>query len=462
VDRTARSHHTTQPARVPLPVEARREVALIFLLFATARIMSVWWFYPLYSEAGSFFLPFAYLQDAGYYPFFDYWLEYPPILAYFVVGLRWVAKAICGAGSVGWERACLTHAVQLASIACELGTMGLLYALVRMLRGHKDAARACWIYAAVFATAFVALSYVDALPVFLMMVAVTFLVCCRPRWAAIAVAAGFMTKVLPIGLLPGVVKGEPRWRWRLAALGIFLVFVGYFAAPFLATGRQWLACCAEATMRRPPWQTVWALLEGRHEFGYVGPAREDQNDAFCARHGVRGGTLSVLRSLPAEVYGPPPVRQTVFYRVASRFARRLDFVGSGGASLPYVAALVVVGLFFLVTFARLPSALPPRRQAVFAAFCMVLVFVVSKGWSPQFVAYLVPLLLVAFPSLEGGLWAALLTVTAYLEMPIWAVHVHGREGLLWADLLLLHVATLARTAILLLVLIRLYPRLFRD
>jgi len=72
---TARSHHTTQPARVPLPVEARREVALIFLLFATARIMSVWWFYPLYSEAGSFFLPFAYLQDAGYYPFFDYWLR---------------------------------------------------------------------------------------------------------------------------------------------------------------------------------------------------------------------------------------------------------------------------------------------------------------------------------------------------------------------------------------------------
>ena len=77
-------------------------------------------------------------------------------------------------------------------------------------------------------------------------------------------------------------------------------------------------------------------------------------------------------------------------------------------------------------------------------------------------AYLVPLLLLAFPAVEGGVWALLLTLTAYLEMPLWAVHVHGRPGLLWADVVLLHVAVLARTAILLLVLVRLYPRLFRD
>lgn len=217
-------------------------------------------------------------------------------------------------------------------------------------------------------------------------------------------------------------------------------------------------------VRRPPWQTVWALLEGRREFGYVGPSREDQNEAFFARYGVRGGTVSVLRSLPAEVYGPPAVRRTVFYRVASRFARRLDFIASepGSAGWVYLAALGVAGLFFLVTFARLPSALPPRRQVAFAAFSMFLLFFVAKGWSPQFVAYLVPLLLLAFPALEGGMWSVLLTVAAYLEMPLWAVHVHGREGLLWADVTLLHVATLARTAILLLVIARVYPRLFRD
>ena len=38
-----------------------------------------------------FFFPFAWLQTRGYYPFLDYWLEYPPVLAYPMVGLRWLS-----------------------------------------------------------------------------------------------------------------------------------------------------------------------------------------------------------------------------------------------------------------------------------------------------------------------------------------------------------------------------------
>ena len=462
-----KSHHTTQPARTPLPREARRELALIFALFITMRLMCVWWFRPLYSEAAGFFLPFAYLQDAGYYPFFDYWLEYPPVLAYFIVALRAIAVAICGRGSVAWQALCLTRIVQIGSIACETGALALLYAMAKMLRGHKSAARACWIYIALFSTAFVTLSYLDALPVLLMLAAIVFAVYSRPMWAALTVAAGFMTKVFPIGILPTVLKCEARWRWRLAPLGVFLLFVAYFAAPFAVTGSHWLACSAESTVRRPGWQTVWALIEGRSEFGYVGPRRVDQTPRFFEpeRHGIVPGTAALLKALPLDVYGPPPVRRTVFYRVASRFARKLDFLGAGPqgpARWIYGAAGIAVALFFLVTSARLPAALPPRRRLTYAAFTMFLLFFYAKGWSPQFVAYLIPLLLIAFPETEAGLWCLLLTVVAFIEMPLWAVHLHGHAGMAVADRLVLQATVIARTALLLVIITRLYRRLWND
>jgi hypothetical protein len=123
---------------------------------------------------------------------------------------------------------------------------------------------------------------------------------------------------------------------------------------------------------------------------------------------------------------------------------------------------IVLGLFYLITLARLPSALPPRRRLYLAAFTMVLLFFYAKGWSPQFVLYLIPLVLITFPVAEGGLWALVLTVLTFLEMPVWTMFVHGRPGMLVAESLLLHATVIARTLVFLVIAARLYPRLFRD
>ena len=93
---------------------------------------------------------------------------------------------------------------------------------------------------------------------------------------------------------------------------------------------------------------------------------------------------------------------------------------------------------------------------------MFALFLCAKGWSPQFIAYLVPLLLIAFPLGEAGLWALLLTVIAFLEMPVWTAFVHGHPGMAAADVLLLQATVYARTVLLLVVTARLYPRMFRD
>jgi len=500
-----KQHYTTQSVETPLPREVRHEIALLFGLFVSFRLMSIWWFQPGYVEVKGFFLPFAYLQDIGYHPFFDYWLEYPPLLAYLVVGLRWLAVGFCGRGDVAWEATCLVRATQLSSILWETASLAVVYALAKMLRGPKAAVRACWVYVALFSTAFVSLSYLDTFPVFLMLAGLYSVAQSRLAWAALLAAAGFMAKLFPIGFLPVLLKCEARWRWRLLPIGVFVLSVGCIAAPFLISGRKWLAASFDATARRPPWQTVWALLDGRYDFGYVGPTPRDisreNHKSFVERYVGQPAVRSVLLHLPPEVYTDPepallPLyylrdaktgkrdfakanealldldgwwkHRVAFYRVASRFATRLSFLDSGPRTgalywCIYGAAALAALLFYVVTFASLPSALPPRRRVVFAALSMFLLFLLSKGWSPQFALYLIPLLLIVFPLGEGGLWALVLTLLAFLEMPVWAACVLPQAGpTALGSQLLLQGTTIARTALFLVVIVRLYRLLSRD
>ena len=499
-----RGADSTRTVATSLPLAVRRELTLLVALFVALRVMNCFWLAPRYSEARSFFFPFAYLQTSGYYPFLDYWLEYPPVLAYLVVGLRSLSLWLCGSGpvppfysAVAWQSACFVRVVQLSSVAWETAGLALICVLARMLRGPRAAVRAGWVYLALFGTGLVSSGYLDSFPVFLLLAGLVLIAYSRPVWSAIALAAGFMTKIIPLALLPVAFKADGRWRWRLFAVGTFVVFVGYFAAPFLATGGTWLRCSPESSLRRPAWQTVWALLEGQHEFGYVGPHRKDQNPAFFKKYRVQESTRRLLLEVPPGVYSPAgryvtdpakygeanenllrasPQHRAVFYRVASRFATDLGFIESAPRLWwVYPLAGLVFATFYVVAFSLLPAEVPPRRRLTFAAFTIFLFFLYAKGWSPQFVAYLIPFLLIVFPTVEGAIWALLLSATAFLEMPLWATHTHVLASwvdpvththtyptMVFLDSVVLHAAILGRTAILLLVVIRLFPRLYRD
>jgi|GEM_PF-3209478 len=467
---TPRQHYTTEEAEVPLPREARRELLLLVGIFLSARLMAIWWFTPLHNDVATFLFPFAWLQGQGIYPFLHYWSEYLPVQAYLMVALRWAAVAVCGRGSVAFEAACLTRTVQVASLVWELGVLHFVYVLARMLRGPKPALQACWVYVALFSTAFVSLSYVETFSVFLMLAGLFLAVYSQPFWSAVVLAGGAMAKLFPVGVLPAVLKCEARWRWRLVILAAFAAGLLALAAPFLIGGKPWLRLSLEVTARRPPWETVWALLDHRYEFAYLGPSPRDQRPEFfseAAGFAVAPYAQDVLAAVPPEVFGPPAVRSAIFYNVAGHFATRLGFLDSQPRTGPaalwlYTGAGAALGLFYLAVFARLPSALPPRRRLYLAAFTMVLLCFYSKGWSPQFILYLIPLVLIAFRPGEGGLWALLLTGVTFLQMPVWAVYVHARPGMLLADQLLLHGTVIARTAFFLLIAARLYPRLFRD
>jgi hypothetical protein len=238
-------------------------------------------------------------------------------------------------------------------------------------------------------------------------------------------------------------------------------------APFAVQTTDWVRCSFESSMRRPAWQTVWALLEGRYGFGYVGPPPSLQNHEFYdfERFGIAPGTRELIEGLTPEVFGHPAQQKTNRYRVASRFARDLSFIdadreGPRGTSWRYTLGLCTLGLVYVVTMWRLPASLPPLRRLWLAAFTLCMFFLASKGWSPQFVGYLIPVFLIVFGPFEGTVWSLILALTAFAETPVWSHHFFGRPGSTETAEAILRCAVAARTALLGAAAIRLYPRMF--
>jgi hypothetical protein len=70
----------------------------------------------------------------------------------------------------------------------------------------------------------------------------------------------------------------------------------------------------------------------------------------------------------------------------------------------------------------------------FVLAALVLLMLASPGWSPQWLAYLAPLILLALPERRGWLYVAVLTAVAILEWPV--LLSRGRFDLLWLTVIL--------------------------
>ena len=60
---------------------------------------------------------------------------------------------------------------------------------------------------------------------------------------------------------------------------------------------------------------------------------------------------------------------------------------------------------------------------------MILLLLASPGWSPQWLAYLVPLVLLSLPQPRASLYVVALTAVVILEWPV--LLSRGRFDLLW-------------------------------
>jgi len=384
------------------------------------------------------YLGIAALSDYGLYPYFHYWLEWPPLVPWLSVGAYQFSLLF-----PPWSDPRLWFVLILGTVFLlfETGNFVLLYRIAvrvsaaftgggdrpelpegdtstadgeprtppsedldaadqlpdaqHVALGTQPAIRVVVLYALLFVPIYAMLGFFDAIALFFLLLALEFILRGRLLSSAISVGVGFLVKLTPIIFVPVALRQlwdvAEDWRAGLRDGALYLVVTTLtilaLLLPFLLTQPVWLWTAARAVVGRSAWETVWAIFEGY--FGY----------------GVVGGD----RLNPAE---------TAFAVYDS--------------SLPWWLITLAFGLLYVFLWTRPADYRQPRNVVALTGLTVTVFFLYSKGYSPQFLVYLLPFIILLFPNARGVTYSLLLTLLNVLEQPVYFVLVPEATWLLLA------------------------------
>jgi hypothetical protein len=376
-----------------------REFVLILILAMALRAMAVLVFRPggYLGEMSdfSYYRLLLSFTNQGYYPLVHFWTEYPPVFPWLMVGLYRLSLLIPPWVEPGtWFYLLLS----VVLVAVDASNLIVLYAITRRLYGNIErAVRVCWIYTALLIPILTVFGGFDGLALLFLLLAVLFTLDRRPVAAGVAAGVGFMTKLVPIAALPAAFLHLSRLSQRAKLLIAVALIVLLIAAPFLATGPDYLLQSLKSPVIRSTWETVWALIDGYYSYGVAGGVdRFDPQMAGGAQHPTR---------------------------------------------LPWLAITIAFCLFYLYLFTRRVDWRDGRRVVAFTALTQNLLTLYFKGYSPQFLVMLLPFVLLLIPGWRKIAYVLLLSAVNLIEYPIYFVLLPDQHWLLAG-------AVLARTLIL--------------
>ncbi|HYN89293.1 MAG TPA: hypothetical protein VER55_12215, partial [Ardenticatenaceae bacterium] len=377
-----------------------RDFLLLLVLFATLRLFVVgfmragglwldytdyWWYYQV-----------AALTDSGYLVWRDFWSDYPPLFYPVVVALYRLASTL-----PTWTQPALWFYVFFGSLMAlaEAANFALLYWLALRLypepprspqtpvgpaplsspgvrQAPSMALRPLWLYAGLFGPVFVVAGYFDQFTLFWLLLALVLVARRRYALSALPAGIGFMIKLFPVLIAPAAFKLAPlRSKFGFVVALALTVFAANL--PFFLLNPTMFVASWRAMVGQPSWETVWALLDGYRSLGMLQGNRFDPADATA---------------------------------------------GARPETLPWFAVVGLFGLIYLSLWIRpwegrgeLAENERVRRLVAFVGLTIALFFVFSKGWSPQFIAWLVPFAVLLMPNGWGVAYSLLLSALAVIE-----------------------------------------------
>lgn len=336
----------------------------------------------------------------GHYPYADFWYEYPPLFPALSVALyRFLALR----GAVDYTA--YASALGLILLAADAGNLLLIRRIARRLYGDARATELCWVYALL--PMFLVLNWwtFDGLIALFLLLGLALLLEGRMAPSGAATAAGTLTKFVPAALLPAVWRFRPRREallWTGVAAGATLLAL----VPLLLAGGEYAAASLTAQFSKASYQTVWALLDGNLTTGIFGsvPDKYDAANAYA------------LTGNPAVI----------------PWWLRL---------IPFAA----IGMYIYTRRLRDDD----RGVLAFATITLVLFVLWSQGWSPQWMSWLAPLLLLCFPQFDNVVAILILGLLAFVEYPMLFGHTGDTAGALTGPAALaLHLTVTVRTVLL--------------
>jgi hypothetical protein len=379
--------------------DQHRDFVLFAVLFVAFRLMTLLLYRPGgffadYSDYNTSYLPFAQWCDRGLYPFVHYWLEWPPLFTWLVVGVYRLSLLV---PSWADPRLWYNTFLGLSLLPFEIGNFILVYLLGLELYDKAKALRCALIYACLFSPLYIWSGWNDCMSLFFLLLSLYLLLRGRPVLAGIAGGVGFWVKVIPILVVPVGLRVLRGLRQKASFLVAVSVTGLVIALPFLLVNAGFVWAFFANLLGRSSWETVWALLDGYYSYGVV---------------------------------------------TADRLSVPTDFT-THASSLPWPVITVVFALILLWLYTRRLDYHGKTNVVALTGLTITLFTLYSKGYSPQFIVQLIPFAVLLLPNLKGISYVLLLEVVNFLEATIYFIVLPGERWLLVATVLLRTLLVLA-------------------
>jgi hypothetical protein len=253
-------------------------------------------------------------------------------------------------------------------------------------------------YALCFVPVYTLLGWFEPMPLFFLLLGLELLFVPRPwGWGGSAVAAGlgFLTKLTPILLLPVAVRWlgarlswqalRSEWFNRRARGNLLrptlytLIFAGVVVSvgyPLVRANLGLALSSLRIQSIRPPWQSLWAVLDGFYDYGLV----------------------------------PLDMRNLVDYQHTLWESR-----------LPWGLIGLGFALVYLWLYTRAYDWTRIRTPIALTGSSVILLFLYSKGWSPQFLLWVLVFMALLMPTVRGAVLAILLSLVNFVEANLFLI-----------------------------------------
>lgn len=392
--------------------QTHRDFCLLLGLFAFLQFMLL----AFFSAGGRFhdysdywyYYEMASRLDSGYYPYIHYWVEYPPLFPWLPVGAYWLSRLLPPASDPQlWFDVVYGALMGLFGVGnlAMVYLLGLLLPAGSPLSNRPRALRCACLYALLFGPIFVHAGWFDGVALFFMLLSLYLLLKNRGALSGLAAGAGAMIKVLPVALAPVGFKLLPeRWRY-IASLGGTMIAINL---PFILLNPVMFVASWRALLMVPSWESVWALLDGYYSYGLALGNRFDP-----AQAGIEQRPEFVPWSAVLIVFG---LVYLLVYLLPWQQRQADRQTASGKLCLRGQPVWrFVLDQFRHPVLGQGDGAVDRMGVVAFVALSLNLFMIFSRGWSPQFVLWYLPFLVLTMPNGWGLAYATLLTANSVIE-----------------------------------------------
>lgn len=310
------------------------------------------------------------------FPYFDYWTEYPPIFAFVIGFINLISQG---------NQFIFDFILYLLITMSGAISIWLFSKIARQVyTNHQNIIFISVLYFGFLSFISYSWWYFDLVVVTIMLLSIHFLLNNKEKSVGLWLGVGILAKWFPILLIPAIFLFENKKRF----LKILLIAIGSVLLVWLCLfiySPEMTLTSLKSQPSRSSWETVWALIDGNLMTGAFIPI-ENRLDP----------------SLFNQSYGNP-----------AKIPVWLTFAFFAG-----------IGIFLMSKIKRLnETTLIP-----FIGITWILFFLWSPGWSPQWILYIIPIILLTIPPNKGFMIVLFLALISLLEWPI-LLGRHVYEGL---------------------------------